>query len=385
MKYYRRNILIVAIACIVLTGGYIWFSYGHKQALKEDSAKFQSQLATTDSDPAPDANDQVATVQVVPIREGTITENITTYGTVIPAPGAIQTLSLPFESQVSRIFVSNGQIVSEGETLLEIDSSPDTRLQVEETRNASESAKKALKHVQQQFDLKLATNQELLQAKQTFQEAQLRLKSLEQKGIGQKRQIKASIQGVVNNVSVQEGSIVSSGSTLLEIVAQNRIEVRLGVEPEDMNYLRADQPVLLSPVDVSESRYITGRIRAISRSINPATRLVDVFVELPLSPEFIEVSSSNQFLLDEYVRGKMEIASKVGVVVPRTGVLPEEDHYILFTIKNGHAKKHTIQIGLEDEKDVEVIGSGFLPGDPVVILGNYELKDGMAVKVEVSQ
>lgn len=385
MKYYRRNILIVAIACVALTGGYIWFSYGHKQALKEDSAKFQSQLATTDSDPAPDANDQVATVQVVPIREGTITENITTYGTVIPAPGAVQTLSLPFESQVSRIFVSNGQIVSEGETLLEIDSSPDTRLQVEETRNASESAKKALKHVQQQFDLKLATNQELLQAKQTFQEAQLRLKSLEQKGIGQKRQIKASIQGVVNNVSVQEGSIVSSGSTLLEIVAQNRIEVRLGVEAENMNYLRADQPVLLSPVDVSESRYITGRIRAISRFINPATRLVDVFVELPLSPEFIEVSSSNQFLLDEYVRGKMEIASKVGVVVPRTAVLPEEDHYILFTIRNGYAKKHTIQIGLEDEKDVEVIGSGFLPGDPVVILGNYELKDGMAVKVEVSQ
>jgi len=135
MKYYRRNILIVAIACIVLTGGYIWFSYGHKQALKEDSAKFQSQLATTDSDPAPDANDQVATVQVVPIREGTITENITTYGTVIPAPGAVQTLSLPFESRVRRIFVSNGQRVSIRKILLEVDPSPDTRLQVEEARS----------------------------------------------------------------------------------------------------------------------------------------------------------------------------------------------------------------------------------------------------------
>jgi len=376
MKYYRRNIIIVAIACIVLTGGYIWFSYGHKQALKEDSAKFQSQLATTDSDPAPDANDQVATVQVVPIREGTITENITTYGTVIPAPGAVQTLSLPFESRVRRIFVSNGQRVSIRKILLEVDPSPDTRLQVEEARSAAQSAKQTLKHVQQRFDLKLATNEELLQAKQTFQEAQLRLESLERKGIGQKKQIKASIQGVVNNVPVQEGSIVSSGSTLLEIVAQNRIEVRLGVEAEDMNYLRVDQSVFLSSVNMPESHWVTGRIRAISRSINPATRLVDVLVELP---------SSNQFLLDEYVRGKMEIASKVGVVVPRTAVLPEEDHYILFTIKNGHAKKHTIQIGLEDEKDVEVIGSGFLPGDRAVILGNYELKDGMAVKVEVSQ
>src|SRR3990170_8586926 len=149
MKYYRRNILIVAIVCIVLTGGYIWFSYGHKQALKEDSAKFQSQLATTDSDPAPDANDQVATVQV-------------------------------------------------------------------------------------------------------------------------------------------------------------------------------DQPVLLSSVNMPESHWVIGRIRVISRFINPATRLVDVLVELP---------SSNQFLLDEYVRGEIAIASKVGVVLPRAAVLPEEDHYVLFTIK----------------------------------------------------
>ena len=375
MKYHRRNILIVAIACIVLTGGYIWFSYGHKQALKEGSVKFQPQLATTDSDPAPGANDQVATVQVVPIREGTITENITAYGTVIPAPGAVQTVSLPFESRVRRIFVSNGQRVSSRKTLLEVDPSPDTRLQVEEARSAAQSAKQTLKHVQQRFDLKLATNEELVQAKQTFQEAQLRLESLERKGVGQRQQIQATAEGVVKNIPIQEGSIVSAGSTLLEIVDQGRVEVRLGVEPEDMNYLRVDQPVLLSSLNMPESHWVTGRIRVISRFINPATRLVDVLVELP---------SSNQFLLDEYVRGKIAIASKVGVVVPRAAVLPEEDHYVLFTIKDGHAVKHTVQLGLEDGKDVEVIGSGFHPGDPAVILGNYELKDGMAVK-EVPQ
>lgn len=230
--------------------------------------------------------------------------------------------------------------------------------------------------MQQRFDLKLATNEELLQAKQTFQEAQLRLESLERKGVGQRQQIQATAEGVVKNIPIQEGSIVSAGSTLLEIVDQGRVEVRLGVEPEDMDYLRVDQPVLLSSVNMPESHRVIGRIRVISRFINPATRLVDVLVELP---------SSNQFLLDEYVRGEIAIASKVGVVVPRAAVLPEEDHYVLFTIKDGHAVKHTVQLGLEDGKDVEVIGSGFHPGDRAVILGNYELTDGMTVKVEVSQ
>jgi RND family efflux transporter MFP subunit len=370
MKSHRRDIPILII--IMLTGGYLWLSCGHEQESKKDNAQ------STDTDTGSvESSDQVATVRTVPIKKTTITENITVYGTVIPAPGAVQTVSVPFESRIRRILVSNGQRVSKGEILLEIESSQDTHLQLEEARNAAESLKRALKHVQERFDLKLATNEELIQARQAFREAQLRLESLERKGVGQNQQIRATAQGVVNKVSVQEGSIVSAGTTLVEIVPQNRVEVRLGVEPEDMQYLRVDQPVSLSSVNTPESRSIMGRIRAISQSINPTTRLIDVFVELP--------PSTNPFLLDEHIRGKIEIASKVGIVVPRTAVLTEEDHYVLFTINDGHAKKHIIQVGLENKKDVEVIGSGFHPGEPVVILGNYELKDGMAVKIEASQ
>jgi intein/homing endonuclease len=57
----------------------------------------------------------------------------------------------------------------------------------------------------------------------------------------------------------------------------------------------------------------------------------------------------------------------------------------MFTVKNDRAVKHSVQIGLENGKEVEVIGSDIEPGDPVVILGNYELKNDMAVKFEVSK
>jgi membrane fusion protein (multidrug efflux system) len=372
MKSHRRNFLIFIIIVIMLTGGYFWFSCDHEQELKKDNA--QPQLATMDNG---SVEDPVATVQTVPIKKTTITENITVYGTVIPAPGAVQAISVPFESRIRRILVSSGQRVSEGEILLEIEPSRDTRLQVEEARNAAESAKRALKHMQERFDLKLSTNQELLQAKQAFEEAQLRLESLEQRGAGQNQQIRATSRGVVNKVSVQEGSIVSAGSALLEIVPQNRFEVRFGVEPEDMKYLRVDQPVSLSSVNTPKSSSVTGRTRTISQSINPATRLIDVFIELP--------PSSNQFLLDEYVRGTIEIASKAGLVVPRSAVLPEEDEYVLFTVKDGKAKKHTLQIGLENRKEVEIIGNDLHPGELVVTLGNYELQDGMAVKMRNTQ
>ncbi len=373
MTRAKLRTVLIAATSIIAIGGYLWFFHSSTKVSKNKNTELLAQT-TLSSD---GIDEPVATVQAVPIKKTTITETITVYGTVIPAPGAVQAVSLPFESRIHRILVSNGQRVSEGEILLEIEPSRDTRLQVGEARNGAESAKRALKHMQERFDLKLSTNQELLQAKQAFEEAQLRLESLEQRGAGQNQQIRATSRGVVNKVSVQEGSIVSAGSALLEIVPQNRFEVRFGVEPEDMKYLRVDQPVSLSSVNTPKSSSVTGRTRTISQSINPATRLIDVFIELP--------PSSNQFLLDEYVRGTIEIASKAGLVVPRSAVLPEEDEYVLFTVKDGKAKKHTLQIGLENRKEVEIIGNDLHPGELVVTLGNYELQDGMAVKMRNTQ
>jgi membrane fusion protein, multidrug efflux system len=326
------------------------------------------------------SNEPIAQIKTVPIRKGTITEAITVYGVTIPAPGALQTISVAFESRVLNVMVTDGQEVAEGEALLEIEPSPDTYLQFEQARNTYESAEKSLQHFQRLLDLKLATNDQLTQAKESFHQAQLNLKSMKERGINGPRKLKANFAGLIKKVYVQEGSIVTVGSTLVEIVVQNRFEVRLGIEPEDLKKVEPGQEVSLSLVNVPESTGVTGKIRKISSSVNPDTRLVDVFVRLPET-----LPTSTAFLLGEFVVGKITIASSTGLIVPWAAVLPEEDHYQMFTVKNDRAVKHSVQIGLENGKEVEVIGPNIKPGQPVVILGNYELKNDMAVKVGVSK
>jgi multidrug efflux pump subunit AcrA (membrane-fusion protein) len=71
--------------------------------------------------------------------------------------------------------------------------------------------------------------------------------------------------------------------------------------------------------------------------------------------------------------------------VPRSAVLNDGEHYNLFTIKDGKALKHIVNIGLQDESSIEVISSELKANDPVVIEGNYELDDGMAVAPEDSR
>ena len=361
MRRRQLRILITVALLGILAGGY-WWLYGRSR---------QTSKAVSAGPQGDQAEGSVAEVKTVPIRKGTIGESITAYGETIPAPGAMHSIALPFESQVRHILVSDGQNVSLEDLLLEVEPSPDTRLQFEQARNSYELVKQAFDHMQQRFDLKLATNDQLLQAEEAFQQAGLKLESMRKRGIGGQQQIRSDVAGLISKVHVKQGEIVPAGHALVEIVAQNRLEVRLGVEPEDINRVRSEHPVLISRVNAPVSGQVMARVRKIARSVNPTTRLIDVFVSLP---------SSAQFLLGESILGKLVIASAQGIIVPRSAVLPEDGHYVLFVVRKNRAVKRIVKIGLTNEKEVEVEGAGFQPGEPVVVLGNYELRDGMAVK-----
>lgn len=366
MKRSGRNLSVfILIGALILAGAYRLSFQGEGGTSKKSGGSVQA----VEKGP-------VALVKTAPIRSGTIAESITVYGVTIPAPGALKTVSLPFESQVRKVMVNDGQEVSPGDLLLEIEPSPDTALRLEQARNSDESTKQSLAHIQRLFDLKLATNDQLLQAKQAFEQARLVLQSMKERNIGGPRKIPAGVAGLVNKISVQEGVIVPAGGALLEIVVQKRLEVRLGIEPEDINRVRPNQEVSLRRVNAPTSREMTGRIRKISGAVNPNTRLIDGFVTLP---------SSSLFLLGERLAGKITVASSEGLIVPRSAVLPEETRHVIFTIKNERAVKQIVQVGLENEKEVEVFGGEIRPGDPAVVLGNYELEDGMAVRVETSK
>jgi membrane fusion protein (multidrug efflux system) len=366
MKRLRGRILIFLSACALVAAVLWWYGERGKGSPQNGTSTPHAQKAASPT----------ARVKTLPVRKGTITENIKAYGTVVPAPGGTQAVSVPFESQVRRIMVSTGQEVSKGSLLLEIGPSPDSKLKFQQANDAYALAREKLMHVQQLLDLKLATNTQLLSAKQAVQQAELTLESMKRRGIDGQTDLRSDVGGVIQKVYVQEGAIVPAGNPLVEIVAQDRLEVRLGVEPDTISRVKINQKVLLTKVKVPTSLCAIGKIREISRSVKPSTRLVDVFISVP---------SPAGFLLGESILGIITIESREGLIVPRSAVLPDGDKHSLYTIKDGRAMKHTVEVGLENDEEMEVKGPDLQPGEPVVVLGNYELKDAMAVEVEASR
>jgi RND family efflux transporter MFP subunit len=360
-------IVLIVVAALAAFGGF-WLGRDHEAAHEDDAPS-----STEESEPKP-----VARVVVAPLKRGTITSTITDYGTIVAQPGDVRVVSVPFEARIVHAMVTPGQQVSAGAELVRIGPSPDMQVALEEAKLAAEAAGRDLKAVEQRFADHLATNQELSQVQQTARSAELKLSSLQQRGVADEQTLKADAGGIVAKINVQEGQIVAAGTSLVEIASGNRIEAALAVDPADAATLKVDQPVKLSLVGGSRgsgAEPMDGKIRVIGRRVDPATRMTSVIVTVP---------PDRQLMLDTFVRGQITRDSAEGLIVPRDAVLPaEEGAFELFTVANGHAKKHEVKLGLENDQQTQVIGEAeqLKPGDLVVVQGNYQLEDGMEVVV----
>src|SRR5260370_19089862 len=331
----KKRIIITAVALIVVAT-LVWIAQRFGAGKEEKAAG------------------PVAQVQVAKVERKTITEKVIVYGSVVAQPGKTHSVSVAFETRVRHILVAPGQFVQENDPLTEIEPSPAAQLQFQQAKNAAEAARKELKQTQERFNLKLATNQDLSAAEKTARDAEAQLTSLQRAGAGSDNRIHSDMAGVIAKVNVQDGQIVAAGSPLVEIVAESEIEVKLGLEPEDLSAAQDGAPITIFPVNDPTAAKVEGFIRLVTRRIDPPTRLVDVYVALP---------AGTKLLLDGYVRGEIQRTEKDALVVPRPAVLPNESReFEVFTAANNRATKHTVKIGAENPNEIHITATNLHQG-----------------------
>ena len=324
--------------------------------------------------PAAEDAKGTATVTTAPLVAGQVSQVITAYGTVTAEPGAVAVLSASVECRVRHLRVAGGQSVDAAAAVVEVEPSPDAKLQLTDAGNAAAGAAKDAATARQKFDLKLSTRADVQAAEQAERLARAKLDDLTARGAGDaSRTLTADAAGVVAKVDVQEGQLVPAGGPLVEIVPRSQVQVRLGVEPSDAGVVRAGQPVKLAATSADpEDEPIDGTVRLVARRVSPDTRLVDVYAA-PAEPE--------RLLLDAFVKGELTVRTVSGLVVPHDALLPTEDGFAIFTVVNGKAVRHVVKVALQDDKQAAVTGDGLREGDAVVVAGGLELDDGSPVKV----
>lgn len=311
-----------------------------------------------------------ALVQTRPLRKASLANDRLAFGEV--ATGRLEAVSFARAGQVSRLLVLPGQRVARGAPLATLTSDPNAQAAYAQAANALRFAQDEEKRIEDLFALQLATRSQVDGARKTLHDAQAALAAQRRLGGGlDAATVTAPFDGVVTAINVAQGDRIQPGAPILQLGHADTLRVQLGIEPVDRGLVRPGMPVTLSPVQ-DESQTIDARITMLQDMIDPKTRLLNALVELPPQPARLLAPGMA-------VRAVIHAGRREGWALPRQAVLADDRGSYVFQVENG--KAHRVAVTKEGESDGEVAVSGALkPGLPVVVLGNYELQDGMAVR-----
>lgn len=308
-------------------------------------------------------------VETAAMKQQQMTDTVSGYGMVAPDTRSLETISLPRPGRIVGLLVSPGQMVKKGSVLLQFGTAADAAMNYRQARQAAEFAKSETVRIGQLVSEQLATQSQLAAANKALADAEAALHAQQKIGAGRAlEQVNAPFDGIVMSVRAGQGDRLAAGAPLLQLARSGGQRVLLGVEPEDAGRVRPGMEVSVLPVFSNESS-VAGRVAQVFGMINPQTQLVDVLVKV----------ADGGLMPGTRVGADIAVARQTAWVVPRSAVLQDATGAYLFQVVQGKARRIKVQTGLEQKGLIAVQGL-FDTAENVVSLGNYELRDGMAVR-----
>jgi len=191
--------------------------------------------------------------------------------------------------------------------------------------------------------------------------------------------IRAPISGVVSAKFVDEGAMDSPSLPIVEIIDTSLLKVKCDLAQVDSARVREGQEVEIT-TDAYPGMEFYGKVAVVNPSLNPITRTLPLEIHTTGRPS--GENGREEILLKPglFVKLSIKIGEKTTTAVPRDCLmrLPGTGVYYLFVVKDGKARKRTVEIGIGRGNLVEIV-SGVKEGERIVIRGQTSLKTGTPV------
>jgi RND family efflux transporter MFP subunit len=330
-------------------------------------------LAAEDSgDAAGSKTESSALVTTAALHQGPISTTVSGYGTVVGVPGKAKNLTFAQAGLVSEVRVSVGEAVKRGTTILAVTTDPAGRLAYEQAQTGLDFARSELDRIKQLRAQNLATDSQVAAAEKGLHDAEATLIAQQQLGTAAAQsELKAPFDGVVLDIPVALGDRTTAGAVLARMVPADAVQVLVGLAPADARRVKVGMAASLKSVS-TDGEAVDGKVTHVQAMLNPQTHLIDVAVQ-PTAR-----AAGAALLPSEAAEASITLSTANALLAPRAAVLTDENGTYLFQVVDDHAKRVKVTTGAENDQEVAV--SGELDGTrKVVVLGAYELEDGMAV------
>jgi multidrug efflux pump subunit AcrA (membrane-fusion protein) len=184
--------------------------------------------------------------------------------------------------------------------------------------------------------------------------------------------IRAPIGGIVSKRFLDRGASVSANTPLVRIVAMDTVKALIQVVESELAQLKAGAIAEIH-VDAYREEVFQGAVTCISPTVDPESRTADVEIQVD--------NRDHRLKPGMFAQVSLVVQRRDGVLLlSRDSLLRENGPARVFVHDTGRASLREVSLGLAGEQHVEVIG-GLREGDEIIVAGQYELKDGMPVKV----
>jgi HlyD family secretion protein len=188
--------------------------------------------------------------------------------------------------------------------------------------------------------------------------------------------IRSPITGIVTDQYQYEGEFASAGGKLVTIADTSTVIVKAPFSDTAVADVKTGDTVTVVPTDTSAEE-MHGQVTLLSRSSDPASRAVEVWVTLGNSDGKLRANGAAQVTIAANSKND-------AIVVPASAVTLEtsnaDEGTVMVVDDQSVAHETKVTIGIRTPDKIEIV-EGLKGGETVVIEGNYALSDGTKVEV----
>ncbi len=320
----------------------------------------------------------LAATDLATIAPGTIEDGTALTGDLRP----IETIDVRarIDGDLTNVYTREGQQVAAGQLLARFESSEQESSQ--KSAEADRAAAKAdLANVQwtleqdaSLFKAGAIAERDYKNAQQAVASSSARLAATEARLRAMSNQARdtrvlAPASGIIDKKMVEGGVHVAKGAPLFTVVRNGTLELAAAVPARQAGTVRVGQTVHF----VADARQFDGRVARVSPTVDPATRSVTVYIEIPNPGGLLRGGTS--------ATGRVVSRTLANVLIVPTSALrqaAEDGHPYVYRLDGKTINVAPVQLGAVDERQgMAQVTEGLQAGDRVIVGNVGTLGRGM--------
>jgi len=291
--------------------------------------------------------------------------------------------------KIARILVNEGDRVSKGQLLAELDAEAIT-LQLKQAEASLAVAQASFNNAQTNLERmerlskeKAVSDQQYEQVKLAYDSAKAQLEqaqasvNLAQHSLDVSI-LKAPFSGVIASKNAEVGDVINpmmggfspgSASGVLTLVDFSRIKIKADISGTDIPRIQKGQTAILR-VPTNPGQEFKGTVQVVNLAADPQTKKFGIEVAVDNPDQVLRPGTFGEIVIEAHSHENV-------LVVPQKAVL--ENTYV-FIVQDGKAARKEVTLGLQNTTMVEV-SSGIAEGDLVIAEGGFGLEDGAQIEV----